>query len=387
MHVLQVTPYFPPTWSYGGIPRIVDGLSRALVDKGIEVSVLTTDAFDEKNRTNLPQIRNYQGITVYTMPNISNRLAYHHQLFLPTRWKLIAKQLSGIDLVHLHGHRHLLNNIAAHFAAKNNLPYVFTANGTLRRHESKKAIKWIWDRLVSGKIPQRASRCIAVSNIDCSIHQQCGIPAERITQIANGIDLAEFAPLPKRGRWRERLNVSDKLIVYLGQISPRKGVSHLVEAFLHRPLPHVSLAIAGNDMGALSQAKQKARNHPNIHFVGTLEGRERVQLLADADLLVYASSHEIFGLAPFEGLMCGAPAIVGDDCGCGQIISEAQAGLLVPHGDIEALALKISTLLFDTQAARAMVQRGRQYIQDHLRFEVIADQHIDLYQRVLEQHE
>ena len=140
MHVLQVTPYFPPTWSYGGIPRIVDGLSRALVDKGIEVSVLTTDAFDEKNRTNLPQIRNYQGITVYTMPNISNRLAYHHQLFLPTRWKLIAKQLSGIDLVHLHGHRHLLNNIAAHFAAKNNLPYVFTANGTLRRHESKKAI-------------------------------------------------------------------------------------------------------------------------------------------------------------------------------------------------------------------------------------------------------
>jgi hypothetical protein len=31
MHVLQVTPYFPPTWAYGGIPRIVDGLSRALI--------------------------------------------------------------------------------------------------------------------------------------------------------------------------------------------------------------------------------------------------------------------------------------------------------------------------------------------------------------------
>ena len=57
VHVLQVTPYYPPTWAYGGIPRIVDGLSRALVARGHEVTVLTTDAGDETGRVNSPRHR------------------------------------------------------------------------------------------------------------------------------------------------------------------------------------------------------------------------------------------------------------------------------------------------------------------------------------------
>ena len=64
-----------------------------------------------------------------------------------------------------------------------------------------------------------------------------------------------------------------------------------------------------------------------------LEGNERLSLLVDSDVLVYPSSDEIFGLVPFEGLMCGAPVVVGGDCGCGQLIREAGAGLLVNHAD------------------------------------------------------
>ena len=62
MHVLQVTPYFPPTWAYGGIPRIVDGLSRALVDRGHQVTVLTTDAFDGRQRAPVPAVRDEGGV-------------------------------------------------------------------------------------------------------------------------------------------------------------------------------------------------------------------------------------------------------------------------------------------------------------------------------------
>ena len=53
LHVLQVSPYFPPTWAYGGIPRIVHGLSRALVQRGHRISVWTTDAFDAKNKSGM----------------------------------------------------------------------------------------------------------------------------------------------------------------------------------------------------------------------------------------------------------------------------------------------------------------------------------------------
>ena len=387
MHILHVTPYFPPSWSYGGIPRIVDGLTKALVSLETQITVLTTDAFDQNQRAQTEKTRKYHGMLVKTVPNASNYLAYNHQLFLPIKTPQALGEIPKPDIIHMHGHRHLLNNMVLKYAKENKIPYVLTANGTLTRHEKKKRIKWVWDMLIAGKIPQEASRCIAVSPADVTRHRNYGIPAKKIVQIANGLDLEEFSPLPKRGYYRDKLGIGErKLAVYLGQISPRKGVTHLVQAFCGPILTDSHVIIAGNDMGAKSAAQQLAKGAKNIHFVGLLKGKERLKLLADADVLVYASTNEIFGLSPFEGLLCGAPAVVGDDCGCGQLISNAQAGLLVQHGDVDDLRSKLQLIFNDPIAAKAMVNRGRSYIQKNLLFSTIAKRHKSLYQEVIDEH-
>ena len=384
MHVLQITPYFPPTWAYGGIPRIVDGLSRALVSEGVDVSVLTTDAFDEHGRSSVPVVRDHHGVTVHTVPNHSNRLAYRHQLFLPRGASTALAQLADIDLLHLHGHRHLLNNAAVRWAKARCLPYVITTNGTLLRHERKVGIKWLWDTLIAGHVPTGAARCIAVSRADAAMHHQAGIPPERVHMIPNGLDLGEFDPLPQRGTFRQQRGLPPgPLVAYLGQISPRKGVEHLVDAFAAGGPGGATLVVAGNDMGGLDAARARLKPDSPVHFVGLLEGRERLALLADADVLVYASTAEVFGLVPFEGLLCGAPVVVGDDCGCGELIAEAGAGLLVRHGDVNGLRARIRTLLLDRVAAEAMVARGRRYIRQRLGFTPIALQHRALYEEVL----
>jgi glycosyltransferase involved in cell wall biosynthesis len=120
-----------------------------------------------------------------------------------------------------------------------------------------------------------------------------------------------------------------------------------------------------------------------VRFLGLLEGRERLGLLADADVLVYASTGEIFGLVPFEGLLCGAPVVVADDCGCGELIAEAGAGLLVRHGDVAGLRARIETLLADPTAAGAMVRRGQRYIRERLGFDRVAARHVELYTEML----
>jgi len=340
---------------------------------------------DQHQRTQKNSEWTHHGVTVLTLKNLSNRLAYRHQLFLPMGHSQALKQLSDVDLVHLHGHRHLLNNAAVNWAKQNHIPYVMTSNGTLHRHEKKIGIKWLWDQLISGQIPHGARRCIAVSRADVARHIQAGIPVERVQQIPNGLDLGEFDPLPERGTFRARIGAQphEKIVAYLGQISPRKGVNHLVEAFADNALPNTRLVIGGNDMGALSEVLAKVGDNAPIHFTGLLEGRERLALLADADVLVYASTEEVFGLVPFEGLLCGAPVVVGDDCGCGELIAEAGAGLLVRHGDISGLRARIQTLLNDAVAARAMVNRGRKYIIENLNFDKIAEQHCALYEDVL----
>lgn len=382
MHVLQVTPYFPPTWAYGGIPRIVDGLSRALKTRGVAVTVLTTDAFDGDRRAGVPAERDHEGVRVLTVPNASNSLAWRHQLFLPIgAGPALAALDRGppVDVVHLHGHRHLLNNLALRWARPRGLPYVLTANGTLGRHERKVAAKLAWDLVFSGRVPVEAARCVAVSASDVAQHLAAGIAADRIVRIPNGLDLGEFEALPPRGELRARLGLgSAPLVVYLGQISPRKGVDHLVAAFADGALGDAALVVAGASRdGGLPEAGS------NVRFTGTLAGRDRLALLADADVLVYPSADEVFGLVPFEGLLCGAPVVVADDCGCGELIAEAGAGLLVRHADVEGLRARIRTLLRDREAAHAMVERGRRFIHERLSFARVAQQHEALYDEVM----
>jgi glycosyltransferase involved in cell wall biosynthesis len=172
-------------------------------------------------------------------------------------------------------------------------------------------------------------------------------------------------------------------VVYLGQIAPRKGVDHLIEAFRSGAPAGATLVIAGPDMGGLAAALARASGAPSVRFLGLLEGEARLELLADADVLVYAGHSEVFGLVPFEGLLCGAPVVVADDCGCGEIIREAGAGLLVRYGDLEGLRARIGTLLEDRAAAAAMVRRGRRFIHDRLSFEVVAREHARMYREVI----
>ena len=375
MRVLHVTPYFPPTWAYGGIPRIVDGLSRALVGGGVDCTVWTTDALDER-RASVPADRLHHGVRVLVTPTWSNTLAYRHQLFLPRGNPLDSVE---VDLVHLHGHRHLLNNAAVAWAQARGIPYVMTPNGTLPRHERKVAVKALWDALVSGRIPGGAERLIAVSRAEAARFVQQGVPIERIATIPNGLMLEEFDELPRQGSFKSRWGIQGRVVAYLGQISPRKGVEHLVSSF--EGVQDATLVIGGNDMGGLSEARSRANSR--VVFTGLLEGRERLALLVDADVLVYPSTDEVFGLVPFEGLMCGTPVVVGGDCGCGELIAQAGAGLLVRHADVDGLTARIRTLLDDPVAAGAMARRGRDYVQRKLSFEEVARQHTALYSEVL----
>ena len=380
MHILHITPYYPPTWAYGGIPRIVYGLSKAQKQLGHSIRILTTDVFDDSSRNALPLHRTEDGIHITNLRNLSNRLAYK-QLFLPLSTNVL-KRIPKPDIIHMHGHRHLLNNIAHRYAQENNIPYVLTSNGTLHRHEKRLTIKKIWDALFSRQILRDATHFIAVSPFDIHIHRKANIASHRITLIPNGLDLGEFSSLPSKDRFRREFGLDDRpIITYLGQLSPRKGVLHLIEACSQ--IPDIQLVIAGNDMGIGEKVYQKANSYDNIFCVGLLSGIKRLALLRDTTILVYPSTNEIFGLSPFEGLLCGAPAIVSDDCGCGQLISKAQAGLLMRYGDIADIREKIQILLHDDELRTIMVQRGKEYISQQLAFPIIAQQHIDLYESLL----
>lgn len=390
-HILQVVPYFYPAWSYGGIPRLAYGLSRGLVAAGHRVTVLTTDVFDASSRLPAGE-RMLEGMRVLTMRNLSNRLAYHHQAFLPPALLNLERVLDlGLeaggrpDIIHLHGHRHLLNNAAVLYAQRHGIPVVMTPNGTLPAIERKLGAKRAFDVLLGQRVLDAVSTFIAVSRAEVAQLRNAGIHANRINVIANGIDLEEFQPLPARGGFKARWQISGKMVLYLGKLTPRKGVDHLVQAMAQLPEGLATLVIAGNDMGVEGELRALVASlglQARVHFVGLLTGEERLAALADADVLAYPSSHEIFGLVPFEGLLAGAPVVVGDDCGCGELVHAARAGVLTPYGNPRALALALQGLLEEPARGQQMVERGRRFIQSHLSWSHIIPKTVAVYEAV-----
>ena len=129
------------------------------------------------------------------------------------------------------------------------------------------------------------------------------------------------------------------LVAYLGKLTPRKRVDVLVRAFAQLRVANATLVVAGNDMGSGDGARATARQlgvDSRTVFTGLLEGRTRLELLASADVVVYPSEHEIFGLVPLEALLAGTPVVVADDSGCGEVIAATGGGLVV-QGDADAL--------------------------------------------------
>jgi glycosyltransferase involved in cell wall biosynthesis len=340
LRVLHVTPCGAEAWAYGGIPRVSDALARGLAARGHRVTVCTTDARDARRRLEPPPAAR-DAVAVRVFPNLSNRLAYDWQLFLPLGLSSYLRRHRGdFDVAHLHACRNVPGVIAARHMEQAGVPYVLAPHGTAPILERRRAAKRVFDVIAGRRVLRGASRVLAVTQAERVQLEREGVAPGRISVVPNPMTLSEFDPPPARGACRQRFGIDGPLVAYLGKLTPRKRVDLLVRAFADLRLQvDATLVVAGNDMGSESEVRAAAHaagDGARVVFTGLLEGAARLELLADADLVVYPSEHEIFGLVPLEALLAGTPVVVSNDSGCGEVVS-AMGGGLVVNGDADSI--------------------------------------------------
>jgi len=359
LRILHVTPYSAEAWAYGGIPRLAATLARGLARRGHQVTVCTTDVCDadsrlprdESHRARRPWAprRTAEGVEIRVFPNVSNRLAYHCQAFLPIGLEGFMRQnAAAFDVAHLHACRNLPGVIAARHLLRHRIPYVLAPNGTAPRIERLRVVKRAFDVAVGQRVIDRAGRVLAVSDSEQQQLASLGVRRTAIALVPNPVDLDEFAKPVQRGRFREQHSLgTEPLVLFLGKLTRRKRVDVLIRAFSQLQAD-ARLVIAGNDMGSRAPAEALVQSlglRERTLFTGLLTGAERLEALADADVVVYPSEHEIFGLVPLEAMLSGSPVIVADDSGCGAIVATLRGGQVVPVGSVEALAAAIRRVL------------------------------------------
>lgn len=382
MNIIESYPYFYPAWEYGGITRVVFDVSKELVNRGHKVTVITTDALDKKNRIKRVALRqNIYGIDTYYFKNFNNFLAYKFNLSLPFGLIFkIDKVVKNCDVIHLHGGRSFQSIILYAYAKKYKIPYIVQAHGSVLPLFEKQGIKKIFDILWGNKILIDASKLIAVSKVEKEQYLNRGIAEKNIEIIPNGIDVSEYATLPERGKFLKRYGIASdiKIILYLGRLHKRKGLDFLITAFseILNQYQNVKLIIAGPDDGfrdTLIKQIKELKIDVKVLITGPLTKDEKLEAFIDADVLVYPGIFEIFGLVPFEAIMCGTPVIVCDDCGCGEIIRETDCGYLVKFGNVRDLQEKMVFALENSEYNNKLVENGTRYIRYNLAWEKVGE--------------
>jgi glycosyltransferase involved in cell wall biosynthesis len=377
MRVLHVSAYYAPAFVYGGPPRSIHGLCRALRDAGIGAEVFTTDANGDAALPDaITSSGSYDGVPVRYFP----RSWPQEPIGSRALTRALRSALPTADLLHIHG---LWNRVvwsAAREARRARVPYVLSPRGMLEAgalaHRAlRKRIAWT---MVERATIDNAALLHATSDAEFATLKALR-PEAGIVCVPNGVDAIAIDRRVDRPR---------PLVAFIGRLHPMKRIDLLVDAFvgLRARGRELDLAIAGPDEAGLRGAltARAGQFASEITWLGPVDAAQKADLLGRAAALVMCSDSESFGLSAAEAMSAGVPVVVTRTCGWAELPRE-QAGLLVEQS-AAGVATGLMALLDDRQAAARMAERGRALIDRKYRWPVIASELVHHYTRTIETH-
>ena len=220
-------------------------------------------------------------------------------------------------------------------------------------------------RLFTRLSVHKAAKIIVVSeNTKRDAALLLNVPLERMVVIPNGVDEA-FRPVADRkliAEFRRCKNIPGNIILFVGTIEPRKNLTTLLHAYARmsgRGAIEHRLVIGGSTgwmyepVFALVQDLGLA---DSVIFPGFLSPEELPLWYNAADVFVYPSLYEGFGLPPLEAMACGTPVITSNASALPELVG--QAGVLVDPLDVEAWADAMERVLQDSEMRSALSTAG-----------------------------
>jgi glycosyltransferase involved in cell wall biosynthesis len=236
---------------------------------------------------------------------------------------------------------------------------------------------------------RRAAAIIAVSeNTRRDVTRLMGIPAEKIVVIHEGVNPAYHGAIAagEVARVRQKYHLPARYLLFLGTLEPRKNIGVLLEAYhalLARDDSVPRLVVAGRKGWLFEPVFQKVEAlglGERVSFTDWVPEADTPALVAGAEVFVYPSLYEGFGLPPLEAMACGTPVITSTASSLPEVVGDG--GLLVDPHDAAGLAQALERLLAD-DALRADLRgralaRARQFT-----WEAAARQTLAVYAQVL----
>jgi len=335
MRIALCSDYFYP--KIGGITTHIEGLARALEERGHEVVIITKKAkFDDRQH----------GLNVIRVNSIFKT---SRVLDIPQTSELERKiKEFRPDVIHGHHAFSPISLLSISAGKKLGIKTVLTNHSIQFLYD----FDYLWKSSSYILFPYReyinnADRIIAVSRAAAKFISH--FTSKKVEIIGNAINVDEFSPKIK--------TFDGKSVLFVGRFTYRKGIYILLEAFqkVKQEVENAHLTLVGS--GYFSQIADlliRALNlGKNVSIAGEVEKEKLVEIYQNSHVFVLPSLYgESFGIVLLEAMASKTPVIASDDGGIKELIKNRKTGIIVKKGDVEELSEKITELLLDQNLSK-----------------------------------
>lgn len=368
MKILMLSWEYPPR-VVGGISRVVHDLSHKLVQEGHDVTVVTY------RDGNVPYIEDDNGVMVYRVDNFmissNNLIDWTMQL----NFNMIAKvgeiiaEKGSFDVIHAHDW--LVAYASKTLKTAYRIPLVCTIHATEAGRNS--GIRDEQQRYINDTewmLTYESSEVIVNSNyMRSELQRLFGLPYEKINVIPNGVNLNMYDGIEKDYDFRRRYAMdNEKIILFMGRLVYEKGIQTLIAA-MPKILNHyhdAKLLIAGK--GGMIDELRNQVNYlglgNKVYFTGYLGSKDVQRMYKCADVSVFPSTYEPFGIVALEAMLSGTPVVVSDVGGLNEIVDHGVNGMKSYAGNANSLADSILALLFDQKLCDTVTKNAISKVKD-----------------------
>lgn len=391
----------------GGMNVYVRELTRALAVRGVAVDIFTraADARAPQVDTDSLGVANARVINITAGPRAptpKNLLADYVGDFADGVRDFVRAENGGYDIWHAH---YWLSGVAAQclnsMGVRAPIIQMFHTLGAMKNRVARRPGETETDVRILAERDLMRSVTRVVASTPRDMEQMVELydaPTDRIVIIPPGVDTNLFHPIPN-ARAREWIgSYDDKTVLFVGRIDPVKGLDtwframKLVVAEDPTLRQRMCVCLIGGDLdedidpdselARLQALKEELGISDMVTFLG---GRAQASLpfyYSAADAVVMPSRYESFGLAALEAMACGTPVVASDVGGLSFLIRDGETGFLVPEGNAQLFAERISLLLHDTTLRTEMGKRGAEEAHEYS-WSNIAERMCELYTDVL----
>ena len=387
MKILMLTWEYPPR-VVGGISRVVHDLSHRLIKDGHEVTVVTYKEGDVED------FENDGGVKVYRVNNYMINPNNFIDWIMQLNFNLVAKATEIINKEGpfdvIHAHDWLVTYAAKTLKDSYKIPIIATIHATESGRNSgihDEVQRYIND--TEWLLTYEATEVIVNSNyMKNELQRLFGLPYEKINVVPNGVNLNLYNGVEKDYDFRRQYAAdNEKIILYVGRLVYEKGIQNLIAAMpkILNGYHDSKLVIAGRG-GMIDELRDEVRRlgiENKVYFTGYLSLDKVTKMYKCADVAVFPSTYEPFGVVALEGMLSGTPVVVSDVGGLNEIVDHRVNGMKSYAGNPNSIADSILELLFNPGLCEEVAKNAKAKVKTQYNWNKIAQDTHFIYQKAI----